>query len=59
VSCTFDPSASASFFRALFEHEQTRAGPSAAPLAAAVSAHLDAAYGLAIGPLTPASEARA
>ena len=59
VSCTFGPSAGASFFRALFEREQTPVGPSAAPLAAAVWAYLDAAYGLGIGPLTPASEARA
>jgi hypothetical protein len=59
VACTFGPSAGATFFRALFAREQTPVGPSPAPLAAAVWAYMDAAYGLAIGPLTAASEARA
>jgi hypothetical protein len=59
VACTVGPSAGASFVRALFAREQTPVGPSAAPLAAQVWAYLDAEYGLEIGPLTAASEARA
>ncbi len=59
VSCTFGPSAGASFFRALFAPGRIPAGPSAAPLAAHVWAHMDSAYGLDIGPLTAASEVRA
>lgn len=58
VTCEIGPSPAGSFVRAVFDPDRMAPGRSVAPLAALTWAHLDATYGLGIGPLTPAVDVR-